>query len=82
MKDLTEQQIIDDLLAYLQKEVLDSSVSIDENTSLKDIGVDSMTVIELVLFLERKHGIHIQEKDMLPDNFKSVKSLALCALNS
>lgn len=82
MKELTEQQIIEALLSYLKKEILDSSVSLDAETPLKDVGIDSMSVIELVLFLERQYGIRIEEKDMLPQNFQSVKSLAHCAINS
>ena len=82
MRELTEQQIIEDLLSYLKKEILDPSVSLDADTPLKDVGLDSMSVIELVLFLERKYDIKIEEKDMLPQNFQSVKSLALCAINS
>lgn len=82
MEAVTEERIINDLLTYLKKEILDSSVEVDADTSLTEVGVDSLTVIELVLFLERRYGIQIQEKDMLPDNFRSVKSLAKCAINS
>ncbi|UXP33044.1 acyl carrier protein [Reichenbachiella agarivorans] len=77
-----EEQIKSDLIEFIKSEILDASIEIDADTPLSDAGVDSFSVIELVLFLERKHGITIQEKDMLPQNFKSVASLAQCAVKS
>ena len=79
MGKISEVRIVNDLLYHLRNEVLDSSVKLEADTNLSSVGIDSYSVIELVLFLERNYGIQIQEKDMLPDNFKSVSALARCA---
>ena len=79
---LSEAQLTQELINFIQDNILDSTVEIQIETPLKSIGIDSFSIIELVLFLERKHNISIQEKDMLPENFKSVEALAKCAINS
>jgi acyl carrier protein len=38
--------------------------------------IDSMNVIELVMFLEEKFCIQIEDRDITPDNFDSVTRLA------
>jgi acyl carrier protein len=38
--------------------------------------IDSMNVIELVMFLEEKFYIQIEDRDITPDNFDSVTRLA------
>ena len=38
--------------------------------------VDSMNVLELVMFVEEKFGIQVGDGDIVPDNFDSVSRLA------
>ncbi len=82
MGKVTEKQIKKDLIKYIQEEILDDSIEMNEDSTLSELGIDSFSVVELVLFLERKHGVNIAEKDMLPQNFKNVQCLANCAIQS
>ncbi|MCV9387827.1 acyl carrier protein [Reichenbachiella ulvae] len=82
MGKVTEEQIKKDLINYIKDEILDASIEMNEESTLSELGIDSFSVVELVLFLERKHGVSIPEKDMLPQNFKSVQSLAHCAIQT
>ncbi len=48
-----------------------------EDASFQDNGIiDSMNVIELVMFVEEAFGIQVAEKEIVPDNFDSVEKLA------
>ncbi len=38
--------------------------------------VDSMNVLELVMFVEENFGIQVSDNDIVPDNFDSVEKLA------
>jgi acyl carrier protein len=38
--------------------------------------IDSMNVLELVMFVEEKFKIKVDDGDIVPDNFDSVKNLA------
>jgi len=80
MLKITAAQISEDLLLFLKNNIIDVSVDVAPTTPLKSIGVDSFSVIELVLFLERKYSIKIQEKDMIAENFMSIEALTKCAI--
>jgi len=38
--------------------------------------VDSLGVLEIVNYLVERHGIEIDEDDLMPENFTSVQSIA------
>lgn len=38
--------------------------------------IDSMNVLELVMFIEEKYNIKVSDNDIIPDNFDSVERLA------
>ena len=78
MEKISKETICNELVLYVQKNILDGSVSITAETPFKQVGLDSMSIIELVLFIERKFNVAITEKDLIPENLKSVSSLAEC----
>ena len=48
-----------------------------DNTSFLNEGIiDSMNVLELVMFVEEKFGVTVADQDIVPDNFDSVTQLA------
>jgi acyl carrier protein len=53
----------------------DSSV-LNADTSLTQSGVvDSMGVLELIMFIEQEYGITIPDEDTLPENLDSVSRI-------
>ncbi len=47
------------------------------NASFLENGIiDSMNVLELVMFVEEKYDIKVSDNDIIPDNFDSVEHLA------
>lgn len=75
-----QQEIEAALIAFLQESVVAEGVRIEPETVLRDIGIDSYSVIEMVLFIERRFGIVLPEAQLIPDNLKSVRALALCTV--
>ena len=69
------------LLEFVRNNIVAKGVEIEADDVLKDIGVDSYSVIEMVLFIERKFGVTLPEDKLLPDNLKSVRSLAACTVS-
>lgn len=48
-----------------------------DNESLIETGiVDSMGMLELVVFVESDFGIEVEEMDLVPENFESVEALS------
>ena len=66
------------LLNYLNEDIMDEPIDATFDTSFSDMGVESYDVIQLVLFIERKFGVELPERDLIPENLKSIASLASC----
>ena len=65
----------DKLLEYIKEEF--SVSDIDWETGLVTTGViDSFGILELISYIEQQYGFSIEEKDMIIDNFQSVKAVA------
>lgn len=69
--------IIEEIKKYIEKNILAEVVSIDADTELKKAGIDSFSTVEIILFIERKFGVAIPDEQLLPENFKTLRSLAL-----
>jgi acyl carrier protein len=37
--------------------------------------IDSLGILRLVSFLEKTHGIHVADEDVVPENFQSLNSM-------
>ena len=48
----------------------------DDVSFLNEGIVDSMNVLELVMFVEKEFGTQVEDADIVPDNFDSVGRLA------
>lgn len=54
-----------------------TTVEFDNNSSLLELGiVDSVGVMELVLFVEETYDLRIEDDEIVPENFDSVSHLA------
>lgn len=73
-------RLADELCDYLRQRVLDSRVACAPGTPFSELGIDSMSIIELVMYLERKHGIVLPDNALRPENLRSADALAHCAV--
>lgn len=64
---------------HLKKHFLAKNVAIEPHVPFADSGIDSMTVVELVMFIEEEFGIVIPADQLTGDNLRSLRSLADCA---
>ena len=78
MKDISVDIISRELCSYIKSTIVDKGVAVEPETNFSQIGIDSLSLIELVLFVERKFNIALPEEDLLPENFKSAETLAKC----
>jgi acyl carrier protein len=68
--------IITEIKKYIEINILAEGVQIDATTNLKQAGIDSFSTVEIILFIERKFGVSIPDEKLLPDNFKTLQSIA------
>ena len=67
------------LRTYLAQNILFSGDTYpypDEASFLDEGIVDSMNVLEIVGFVEKRFGIKVNDQEIVPDNFDSVSKLA------
>lgn len=69
------------LIKFLKDNILDENVQIDATQDLSEIGVDSYSIVEIVLFIERKFGFVIPDSELKPEHFKNVQSIAKVVLS-
>lgn len=79
--ELTLEAIADPLCEFLRENVLADGVNITPETTLAHIGVDSFSLMELVLFIERRFGLELPAEALIPDNIVSVKTLSAYCLS-
>lgn len=49
---------------------------IDPDELLLEGLVDSTDMLRLVLFVEERFGVHVEDEELVPENFESVRALA------
>jgi acyl carrier protein len=69
-------EIENDLLGFLQREVLKSSEPVDRDADLVALGFDSMSLVRMLLFVEKKYGIWISEEEIANASIISIASVA------
>lgn len=73
-----EIEIIErELIQFLEKNILSENVNVTAIQELKLAGLDSFSIVEIILFIERKYGFVIPDEHLLPDNFKTIHAIAL-----
>lgn len=79
---VTQQEITSSVSDYLKKRFLAKGVALDPTQMFADFGIDSMTVVELVMFIEEEFGIVIPADQLTGENLASLESLAACAIQN
>ncbi|MGD2053074.1 MAG: phosphopantetheine-binding protein [Gammaproteobacteria bacterium] len=74
---MNRSEIIDRLKAFLLQEFPNQGVALTESTDLLgEWFVDSLGIIETVLYLEKTFAIDIRRADINGDNFSNIATLA------
>ncbi len=54
-------------------------VQVEPGASFAHMGVDSMAILKILLFLEKEFGIYIPDSELTWENIRSIDSLATAA---
>lgn len=73
---MTVSSIEQEIIAFLKTNIVGADVEILSNTAFSDVGIDSFSIVEIILFIERKYDYLIPDTDMQPEHFKNVQSIA------
>lgn len=64
------------LLEFLQDEVFDELVKLDEQSELLKAGFDSLALLRLLNYIEHQLGLHIPESQITEHRIRTVRNLA------
>lgn len=70
------EEISRQLCAFLSENILADEIAINAETELTALGVDSFSLMEMVLFIERAFGLILPAESLTPENIASVKTLS------
>lgn len=73
---MDQQTIITEIKQYIETNILSADISIGADTILSDAGIDSFSIVEIILFIERKYGVVIADDKLVPENFKTLRALS------
>lgn len=68
-----------EICAFLRSSVVAEGVAFDENAELRALGIDSFSIIEILLFIEKRFNIVVPESEITQENLATIASLASCA---
>lgn len=68
----TTEEIKEIIVQVLEVE---SDKNIDSEESLKKIGLNSITLVNIVLEMEKKFGIEILDEDLVGSNFRTIADI-------
>jgi len=68
-----------DLLSFIRSRILADNVDFSVDTPLEKVGIDSVSLLEILLYLERQFDIYIADESLTAENISSVRRLALTA---
>ena len=74
MSDLTHVQAR--LLEFLRGEVFSPQTAVSGDTDLIASGFDSVSLVSLLLFIERTYGLWVPEREITEATFKNTRTLA------
>jgi len=79
---MTQAEVARELLKFIASEIVDSTIALTPDTDLKNIeGIDSMAMVQIILFIERKFDVTFTDEELNPQIFDSINILAQAVVN-
>ncbi len=73
---MTSQEIENTLIAEVAAILARDASSIRPDTPLHTLGVDSMSFVEILVFIEKKFGLALIESGLTREDFETIRALA------
>ena len=75
---LNQDAICLQLCEFIQSCLAAPGVAVTPGTSLTQLGLDSFSIIEIVLFIERQYGLTLPDAALSKENIESPQTFAAC----
>ena len=62
---------------FLENRLISEGLQVADSDSLLESGlIDSLGILELVTYLQQRHGILVRDVDLVPENFDSLSAIS------
>lgn len=65
-----------DIITFLKNNILADGVVISAQSNLRESGIDSYSIVKIILFIERQYSYIIPDHLLKSENFDSVEKIA------
>lgn len=77
LSSTTADRFLEPLSRFIIREFLHGDASLTPETPLLEWGViDSMTIIDVIVFISEQLGVRVPDEEIRPDNFATVRALS------
>ncbi len=76
--DTQLESIGETLCIFIRSHLVESGIPVHPATPLSELGLDSFSLIEIVLFVERRYGLALPDEALTFENLHSPDALARC----
>ena len=73
--NLTHILIEEKVILFLKKEIYDPSIHLDKHTNLIESGMDSFSLLSMLMFIEKKFNVRIPQEEINETRLKNVQNL-------
>ncbi len=73
--------IVEQLCQFARTHLVASGARFDEHSPLAGAGIDSFSLVELLLFIEGAFGIRVPDSHLTRENLASLSTLARCVVD-
>lgn len=73
---MDENIIIADIKKFIETNILAGDIMPEADTNLQKIGIDSFSIVEIMLFIQQNYNILIPDNQLVPENFRTLQTLA------
>lgn len=67
---------------YIQRHLVDQSIPVEPDTDLNAVGIDSFSLMSIILFVEKTWSIQMAIEKLTPENTATPAALAACVTDS
>ena len=71
-------EALESLIVEVLREELDAGDAFDGKSDLVEAGLTSLVAVQLLLAIEERTGIWVDESELTPENLVSAEALARC----
>ncbi|GAB4335621.1 MAG: hypothetical protein Kow0089_05410 [Desulfobulbaceae bacterium] len=79
---LNAKELTEELNEFVRETILAENARFSPDTPLEEVGIDSVSLLEILLFLERRWGVFIPDEKLTPAHIATLRQLAetACAI--